>query len=130
MKGMEIKRCRGRKRIQKLIDEIFPDADPDFYASDVYFVAVVGKEDVGFVHLTPKDGRILLQGIGVREEFRGSGIGNKLVDTAVNLAEKTGKEIFLKVKPGNAVALNLYAKKGFAIKRVRDVYILQRKLNT
>jgi ribosomal protein S18 acetylase RimI-like enzyme len=128
MKGLQIKKCRGRKRILMLLEEIFPDADPEFSKADIYFVAKVGGRDVGFAHLAPKGGKLLLQGIGVKEGFRGGGIGGRLLDAAVNLAERAGKEMLLKVKPENTVALNLYAKRGFVIKRVRGVYILQRKL--
>ncbi len=130
MKDAVIKKCGSRARILKLINELFPKANPQLKESDIYFVGVFGGEDVGFLHLGQKRGKITLEGVGVKEKYRGGGLGSRFLDTAITLAERTGKEIILKVKPGNAVALNLYAKKGFVIKRVRDVYILQRKLCT
>jgi len=130
MKDAVIKKCASQKRILKLIDELFPDAEPKLEETDVYFVAVLEEEDIGFLHLGQRRGKITLEGVGVKEKYRGEGLGSRLLDTAITVAERSGKDIILKVKPENAVALNLYAKKGFAIKRLRSVYILQRKLCT
>jgi len=130
MKNAMIKKTRSKKRILKLIDEIFPKVSPNLEEGDIYFVAVFEKEDIGFLHLGQRRGKITLEGVGVKEEFRGEGLGNRFLDVAVALAERAEKDIILKVKPDNAVALNLYAKKGFTIKRLRNVYILQRKAYT
>ena len=130
MKDAVIRKCRSQKRILKLIDDIFPDAEVELKETDRYFVAVLGKQDIGFLHLGQRRGKITLEGIGIRESYRGGGLGSRLLDTAITLAERSGKDIVLKVKPENSVALNLYAKKGFVIKRVRSVYILQRNLCT
>ena len=127
MKQLSIEKCRDEKRVLALIKEIFPDAVPPISKTHLYFVAVLGKEDVGFLHIIPREGKLLLQGIGVKESHRKEGIGSRLMDVAVSLAEKEGKEMLLKVKPGNYVALALYAKKGFVIKKLRNSYILQRK---
>ena len=130
MKEAVVTKCRSKKRILKLISEIFPGVTPKLEEGDIYFVAVFGEEDVGFAHLGQKKGKVTLEGIGVKGGLRGKGLGNRLMDTAIRVGERTGKDIILKVKPENSIALNLYAKKGFAIKRVRNVYILQRKCCT
>ena len=123
-----IRKTRNEKRIYKIVLQLFPKVSPSFSEMDVYFLATKGVEDVGFLHLILDGKRILLQGVGVKEKYRSVGIGGMLVDTAINFSEKTGVDLFLKVKPDNVPALNLYAKKGFSIKKLRDVYILQRKL--
>ncbi len=127
MKKIEVRKSTDEKRIFKVIRRIFPKAFPRFSANDFYFVAKAGGRDVGFIHLIKKKGRILLQGVGVVENYRERGIGSMLVDKAIDYANQEKMDIMLKVRPTNCPALNLYEKKGFSIKKVRDTYILERK---
>lgn len=130
MKNIFIKKSSNQKRIFRIVSEIFPTASPSFSENDVYFLASKGQEVVGFAHLILLEDRVLFQGLGVKEGYRQKGIGGRLVDTVVNFAEKLGMNVYLKVKPSNVAALNLYAKKGFTIKKLRNSYILQRNLCT
>ncbi|MFP3950062.1 MAG: GNAT family N-acetyltransferase [Candidatus Micrarchaeia archaeon] len=127
---ISIIRSKDRNRIFRIIHGIFPRANPSFSENSIYFLAVKKGEDAGFLHLVLDKKGILLQGLGVKREWREQGIGTALLETATEYAEKEGKDIFLKVKPENMAALNLYAKKAFTIKKLRDCYILQRKINT
>ncbi|MBN2121761.1 GNAT family N-acetyltransferase [Candidatus Micrarchaeota archaeon] len=127
MKALSIARCRSEKKLLALINEIFPSATPGFGENDVYFLATLDGEDAGFLHLILHSKGVLLQGIGVREKFRKKGIGGGLMDTALEFAQKENADILLKVKPSNTDALNLYAKKGFSIRKVTDAYVLHRK---
>ena len=53
-------------------------------------------------------------GMGVREGFRGRGIGSALMDACVGQARKLGLEkLELEVFSSNAAAIGLYEKKGF-----------------
>ena len=128
--GISIFRSKDRNRLFRIIRTIFPKANPSFSENNIYFLAVKKREDAGFLHLVLDEKGILLQGIGVKKAWREQGIGTKLIETAVEYAEAQGKEMLLKVNPENAAALNLYAKKAFTIKKLRDCYILQRKINT
>lgn len=130
MRNIFIKKSKNEKRIFKIVIEIFPTASPSFSENDLYFLASKGQEVVGFAHLILLEDKVLFQGLGVKEEYRNKGIGGRLVDTVVNFSEKICKDIYLKVKPTNVEALNLYAKKGFTIKKLRNSYILQRNLCT
>lgn len=130
MKETRIVRCTEEKRILTLINGLFPNARPGFSPEDVYFIAVFGDNDAGFLHLVLRKGRVLLQGVGVKPECRKKGIGGMLLDTALDFAQKRGEDILLKVKPDNVAALSLYAKKGFVLKRMKDVYVLQRKMHS
>jgi ribosomal protein S18 acetylase RimI-like enzyme len=130
MKNIFIKKSTNQKRIFKIVSEIFPAASPSFSEKDIYFLALKGQEAVGFAHLILMEGRVLFQGLGVTEKYRENGIGGRLVDSVVNFSERLGRGIYLKVTPSNVAALNLYAKKGFTIKKLRDSYILQRNLCT
>jgi ribosomal protein S18 acetylase RimI-like enzyme len=127
MKEIEIRKSADERRIFKVIRKIFPKAFPRFSANDFYFIAKAGEKDVGFIHLIKKKGRILLQGVGVVGGYRERGIGGMLVDKAIEYAAGEKMDIMLKVRPTNCPALNLYEKKGFSIKKVRDTYILERK---
>ena len=130
MKNIFIRKSKNEKRIFRIVSEIFPTASPSFSENDLYFLASKGQDVVGFAHLILLEDRVLFQGLGVKEEYRKNGIGGRLVDTVINFSEKLCKDVFLKVKPTNVEALNLYAKKGFTIKKLRNSYILQRNLCT
>jgi ribosomal protein S18 acetylase RimI-like enzyme len=127
MKEIEIGKSADEKRIFKLVRRIFPKASPAFSENDFYFIAKAGGRDVGFIHLIKRKGRVLLQGVGVVKSCRERGIGGMLVDKAIEYATGEKMDILLKVRPTNCPALNLYEKKGFSIKKVRDSYILERK---
>jgi len=130
MRNIFIRKSKNEKRIFSIVSEIFPTASPSFSENDLYFLASKGQEVVGFAHLIILEDKLLFQGLGVKEEYRKNGIGGRLVDTVVNFSEKLCKDIYLKVKPTNVEALDLYAKKGFTIKKLRNSYILQRNLCT
>lgn len=123
---MMIRRAGFSEELASLIRGLFPKSELLFTERDAYFVAEEGDVIVGFVHLILGEGRILLQGIGVLPEWREHGVGGRLLDAAVRFCNRKGMDIFLKVKPANP-ALNLYHKKGFTLKKIKDVYILERR---
>ncbi|MFA5412158.1 MAG: GNAT family N-acetyltransferase [Candidatus Micrarchaeia archaeon] len=123
---MMIRRAGFSEGLASLIRKLFPKSEPLFTDKDVYFVAEEGGRTIGFVHLIIGDDKILLQGIGVLPEWREHGLGGRLLDAAVRFCDRKGADIFLKVKPANP-ALNLYHKKGFTLKKIKDVYILERR---
>lgn len=123
---MLVRRAEFSEELASLIRKLFPKSEPLFTEKDVYFVAEERGDIIGFVHLILKEKAILLQGIGVEPEWREHGVGSRLLDSAVRFCDKKKMDILLKVKPSNP-ALNLYHKKGFTLKKIRDVYILERK---
>ena len=118
-----------REDLCGLIQELFPRAEPVFGEGHTYFVAEHEGEAVGFAHLMEKNGKLILQGIGVKGEMRHRGLGGELLDCAVRQAESEGKHLYLKVKPDNP-AVKLYASRGFTIKKIKGAYILEKKLLT
>ena len=61
--------------------------------------------------------------IAVDIPFRRRSIAEKMLDTLIEFARKTGREkIFLEVRRSNIPAQNLYAKKGFKTYAVRKNY--------
>lgn len=65
-----------------------------------------------------------LGNVAVAANWRGSGIGARLVEEIINRASRRGvREIFLEVRPSNTVARNLYEQLGFrAVGRRRRYY--------
>ena len=60
------------------------------------------------------EGQLLMDGIAVTSEARGTGIGSALLDAIVDEAEKRGmKEVRLDVIDSNPRAKSLYERKGF-----------------
>lgn len=123
---MRIRKISFSEELASLVRRLFPASEPLFRKNDSYFIAEEGGRIIGFSHLVEADGRILLQGIGVLSEWRERGIGGRLLDAALRFADKKGMDVFLKVKPDNP-ALGLYYKKGFTLKKIKDVYVLERK---
>jgi len=127
--NMMIRRAAFSEELASLIRRLFPKSEPLFTDKDVYFVAEEKGGVIGFVHLILKENAVLLQGIGVEPEWRERGVGSRLLDSAVRFCDAKRMDIFLKVKPSNP-ALNLYHKKGFTLKKIKDVYVLEKKRMT
>src|SRR3989338_3671703 len=96
-----------------------------------------GRETLmGFSHVRlPKDpsqGRFILQGLGVKNEFRLQGVGSALLAHCLSFCMQQGAlEVQLCVKPLNP-ALSLYCRFGFFPKKQQkeDTMVLVRKMQT
>jgi RimJ/RimL family protein N-acetyltransferase len=78
-------------------------------------------EIIGFLTLEPTRRRkikhVVELGMSVRDDWRGKGVGRKLVDYAVNWAKHNSRieKIVLNVFSGNQTALSLYDSAGFKV---------------
>lgn len=83
------------------------------------FIAVIDGEDVGIVRGGPVGaGRVeaTLLSMWVAPEFRGTGIGDALVDAVIAWARAEGySRVLLEVAAGNTPAIRLYNRKGFVL---------------
>ena len=84
------------------------------------YTAKIDKEIAGMVSLvytesTALGGRVaLLEDMIIKKEFRGAGIGSKLIDYAINEAKKTNcMRITLLTDKENLIARKFYESKGF-----------------
>ena len=111
-----------------LIKKIFPRASIDFGDDDLFFVATMKEEIVGFMHLVEKDEYFILRGLGVDEEHRGMGAGSALMEKLEQVSDSTGKKVFLKVK-SLSPAMRLYENHGFMTKKFGTVCTLEKKLH-
>lgn len=98
----------------------------------VIFMATLDDEAVGFVQLYPSFASLslapswILNDLYVRENARGQGVAQALMQAARELAEDTGAaEIFLQTARGNTAAQRLYQRLGY----VRDDHYLVYTLN-
>lgn len=80
----------------------------------VYLVAEVDEKVVGYggMWLIINEGHIT--NIAVKEEYKGRGIGNEIVEGLINYCAFMGiDDMTLEVRASNKVAINLYEKYGF-----------------
>lgn len=78
------------------------------------FVAVVGDERIGMLHVEPTPFGVGDLGMLVAREWRGRGVGTALVAAAIAWARSEGMhKLCLGVFPHNAAAIALYEKTGF-----------------
>ena len=102
-----------RKFIQKNIDQ-----------NSVQFVVLIDNQVVGWCDIIRSDRTIFQHagtlGLGIIKEFRGKGIGNALIQAALDKAKNIGlTRIDLTVRSGNEHALRIYKKFGFQVEGVK-----------
>jgi ribosomal protein S18 acetylase RimI-like enzyme len=84
------------------------------------YVAVTAGEVVGWCDMTPKERPIYAHGgvlgMGLLPQFRGQGIGTKLIRSVLAAARTAGlHRVELTVRETNTGAIALYRKVGFAV---------------
>jgi len=84
------------------------------------------SELIAFIRIkTLKNNTCHISDLYVKKEFRGKGLGKKLMEIADEYAKRKGaKRITLNVRKDNEPALNLYKKSGFKIKKYQMWKIL------
>lgn len=89
---------------------------PDAY----YFVAVDRDRVCGTCGIRNLAGEGELTNVVIREEYRGSGLGQRLIAEAIGKAQEAGMQAFtLEVRKSNAAAIHVYEKLGFVSEGIR-----------
>lgn len=89
---------------------------PDAY----YFVALDRERICGTCGIRNVAGEGELTNVVIREEYRGSGLGQRLIAEALNKAKEAGMQAFtLEVRKSNAAAIHVYEKLGFVSEGIR-----------
>ncbi len=91
------------------------------------YIARAGPEPCGFILLERRGvaGSPYIASIAVRSEYRGKGVGRKLLNFAEDLFRSESKHIFLCVSSFNPRARALYERQGYsAIGELKD-YIIE-----
>ncbi|ELZ54708.1 GNAT family acetyltransferase [Haloferax sp. ATCC BAA-646] len=96
-------------------------------SSRMVFVATVGDELAGWVHLDLPEAEKLshtaVLTVGTRPEFRGHGIGSKLLDRGVDWARERGFEkLYNSVPATNEEAIAFLEGHGWETEAVRDAH--------
>jgi ribosomal protein S18 acetylase RimI-like enzyme len=119
-----------RERQYLAFQEPFPlDQTAAFVAGNItsgnpHFVAIAGERIVGWCDIKRETAPIYahdgMLGIGVLDEYRGSGLGERLLRTALDAARAARFErVSLSVYGRNARAVELYRKVGFLVEGTR-----------
>ncbi|MDQ0254168.1 ribosomal-protein-alanine N-acetyltransferase [Evansella vedderi] len=88
-----------------------------------YLVAEIDKRIVGYIGVWIIIDEAHITNIAVHSDFRRRGIGEMLLDGAMELAKTLGaKKLTLEVRVSNTVAQNMYRKKGFQQGGIRKKY--------
>jgi ribosomal-protein-alanine N-acetyltransferase len=88
-----------------------------------YIVAAEGEDVLGYAGLWHVVNEGHINNIAVKEEYRGQGIGDLLLEGLINIAvEKEMIGLTLEVRVGNEKAMKLYSKHGFKVEGLRKNY--------
>lgn len=91
-----------------------------------YFAARAGGRLVGYAGLGfvagPPEAEAEVHTIGVDPAFQGTGIGRRLLDALLEVADAVHATVFLEVRTDNEPAQRLYAGTGFAVVGLRKRY--------
>ncbi len=110
------------KDIVEIDSEAFSNRNPVYdayvyvtFGSDL-IVADIGGKVVGYIALLDYGRDVKIISFAVKREFRGMGIGSKLLKAAIERCRQRGRErMLLEVRVSNEVAQRLYKKNGFEI---------------
>jgi len=114
---------------QKLfLSKNYPLSRASFYyhiKNNMLFVAKVDNVIAGYILILIKRKTPKLYSIGVKEEFRGKKIAQRLLEFSIKKLLHVGfKTLLLEVRVDNKAAIYLYEKIGFTIKkRLNEFYL-------
>ena len=124
----DAQRCAELERI------LFPGDDPwsaqafrdELAIGHPYFAARIGQELVGYAGLAfvagPPQAEAEVHTIGVDPAWQGHGIGRRLQNALLVVADEVRATVFLEVRTDNEPAQALYASTGFAVVGLRKRY--------
>lgn len=104
-----------KDRLPLSIGDIFAEEDEEYYIGDfsVFICNADGKE-VGYGQIIYTNGQYTIVNLGILEEYRGQGYGEKLVKYLINLCNKENiPYVHIRVEKKNHKAISLYYKIGF-----------------
>lgn len=87
------------------------------------FVVKAGGKNAGSLIVWRSADAIRLVDIALMPEFRGRGIGRRIIENLITEAEASGKKVTLSVLRTNEKAFSLYRRLGFAVTGEDDVYL-------
>lgn len=93
------------------------------YDNNIYYVAKCEDEVIGFAGIMVVADEAELLNIAVKEEVRGQGVGQLLLNAVIKASEeKNTVRLLLEVRESNENALHLYKKNHFSVIGQRKAY--------
>lgn len=104
---------------QAIESRIDGDEDTDMLMIDV------NEETVGKIRVDREDGQAWIYGFSILPEYRGKGIGRKVLLRVIKEQSAAGHSVHLEVETKNDHALGLYESVGFKVVDAQDYYTYQ-----
>ncbi len=98
--------------------------EAEFVKNNAYFYGIFyNRKVVGFLLINTVFDEAHILKFGILPEFRGKGLGTKLLSYTVEESKQKGqKYMWLEVRKSNEIALKLYSSQGFKLQGVRKEY--------
>lgn len=88
------------------------------------FMIVVNEGTVGKIRVSREEGQAWIYGFAILPEYRGKGIGGKVLRRVIQEQRSAGHSVHLEVEARNDHALRLYESVGFKAVHAQDYYII------
>ncbi len=109
------KELRSRQGLSpRGIDE-YREEVREFLQRDQIFVAFLEEKPVGFIHISKREGAHWLEELYVVPDYRGMGIGRKLVEKAENYIKKRDSAAYIMVLPQDKAAIEFWIHIGYKV---------------
>ncbi len=106
----------------------------EILVKDKVFLAEEGNTLVGFIRVSQREGSYWIEELYVKPEYRGQGIGRRLVETAEDYVRKHDLSIYIMVLPQDRRAISFWLHMGYTllntIELAKDFKPLRRSTNT
>lgn len=104
-----------KDRIPLSIGDIFAEEEEEYYIDDFgVFICNSDGVEVGYGQIIYNKGQYTIVNLGILEEYRGLGYGEKLVRYLINFCNKKNiTDVHIRVEKKNYKAISLYYKIGF-----------------
>jgi ribosomal protein S18 acetylase RimI-like enzyme len=96
------------------------------YKGATFEIILVGKTQVGRLFLHKTETEIRIMDISLLKEFRGTGIGTKILSDLIKESGETGRTLSIHVEMINP-AVNLYKRLGFQMVTTTGIYYLMER---
>jgi len=121
--GGSASKTAARRQGEGLVGTLFRSARSAIGRRDEPPITDTGEYLVGFLGIWHMVDEAHVVSVGVRNDFRGRGIGELLLIGGIEHSIQRGSEVVtLEVRKSNVVAINLYQKYGFKERGVRKAY--------
>lgn len=104
-----------KDRVPLSIGDIFAEEEDEYYIDDFgVFICNSAGIEVGYGQIIYNKGQYTIVNLGILEEYRGLGYGEKLVRYLINFCNKKNiTDVHIRVEKKNHKAISLYYKIGF-----------------